>query len=92
MQLTPEIENALAGRPDLLRAVKETIHAANSEKGFRLPFEVKALTTAEQKRLHLMLGEAELSSTSPKRRGELVKATLELRGLGNLFAAPPDGK
>jgi hypothetical protein len=92
MQLTPEIENALAGRPDLLRAVKETIHAANSEKGFKLNFEVKALTATEQAQLKTMQAEIESSATSGARRGELVKATLELRGLGNLFAAPPDGK
>lgn len=92
MQLSHEIENALAGRPDLLRAVKETINAANSVKGFRLPFEVKALTTTEQAQLKTMEAEIESSSTSAARRGELVKATLELRGLGNMFAVPPDVK
>jgi hypothetical protein len=88
MQIPYDIETALAARPDLLRELRSTLSAANSEKGFRLPFEIKALTPAEQTRLHIMLGEAELSSTSAARRGELIKATLELRG----FAAPPGGK
>ena len=92
MQLSHEIENALAGRPDLLRAVKETINAANSEKGFRLPFEVKTLTATELALLKTMQAEIESSATSGARRGELVAATLELRGLGNLFAAPPGEK
>jgi hypothetical protein len=38
-----------------------------------------------------MQAEIESSATSATRRGELVKATLELRGLGDMFAAP-DGK
>jgi hypothetical protein len=92
MTIPHDIETALAARPDLLRDLRSTLNAVNSEKGFRLGFEARILNATEQTQLNTMLREIESSSISAARRGELIKATLELRGLGNLFAAPPDGK
>ena len=92
MQIPYEIETALAARPDLLRDLRSTINAANSERDFKMNFEAKILTTTEQAQLKTMQAEIESSATSAKRRGELVAATLELRGLGDMFTPPPDVK
>lgn len=54
MTIPSDIEKALANRPELLRELRTTLDATNSEKGIRLGFEVKALNATEQAQLNSM--------------------------------------